>query len=141
MNGVTHATELTEPTELAMQGLICRFCQFCHRSSASVPAPRPCPTHATEATKETDGSDSVAGPPESTLAPRRPGASDQSDASDEKVAAVVLATCAGNARLPRLLAGRLRSPDFYTGGDSGTNIGSGPTNGVRSTRRISRPPA
>ena len=35
-------------------------------------------------------------------------------------------------RLPGLLAGRLRSSDFYDGGDSGTSIRSGPTNGVRS---------
>jgi len=39
-------TELTEPTELAMQGLICRFCQLCQQLAgtgvrpASMPGPR-----------------------------------------------------------------------------------------------------
>jgi hypothetical protein len=41
-------------------------------------------------------------------------------------------TSAGDDRLPGLLAGRLRATDFYLGGDSGTNMRSGPTNGVRS---------
>ena len=41
-------------------------------------------------------------------------------------------TSAGDDRLPRVLTGRLRPPDSYAGGGYGTNIRSGPTNGVRS---------
>ena len=42
-------------------------------------------------------------------------------------------TSAGDDRLPRVLTGRLRPPDSYAGGGYGTNIRSGPMNGVRST--------
>ena len=38
----------------------------------------------------------------------------------------------GDDRLARLLAGRQQAALSYAGGDSGTNIGGGPTDGVRS---------
>ena len=63
----THATQLTEPTELAIGLLICQFCRFCHQPDESVVASRPPRLPATEATSrrpslERSGATDGAGP-------------------------------------------------------------------------------